>query len=122
MAENRAAFSLRRRRSLGFSSTNDLQSPFAVNFLFQPAQGLFHWLAFFKSDFGQCLSLPSRGRKQAVCLPAMWKIPPRDLRRENPSRGPLAKTQVGMVKLTRGPCQPAKAVKNRLKIEACNRG
>ena len=30
-----------------------LKRAFAVDSLFQPAQGLFHWLAFLELDFGQ---------------------------------------------------------------------
>jgi hypothetical protein len=47
-------------------TADDFERPFAVNFLFQPAQGLFHWLAFFESDFGQYLSLPSGGENRRV--------------------------------------------------------
>ena len=32
---------------------DDFQRPFAVDFLFQSPQGLFHRLAFFKLNFGQ---------------------------------------------------------------------
>lgn len=37
-----------------------LERAFTVNLLLQPAQCLVHRLAFFKSNFGQKISLPSR--------------------------------------------------------------
>ena len=39
-------------------AANHLQCPFAVNFLFEPPQGLVYRLAFFKLNFSQNYSLP----------------------------------------------------------------
>jgi len=39
---------------------HDLQCPFAIDFLFQPPQGLFDWFAFFQFNFGQLNSHPLR--------------------------------------------------------------
>ena len=51
MAEKRAAFILRRFRSLGFFKmpvvAHFFQSPFAVDLLLQPPQGFVNGLAFF---------------------------------------------------------------------------
>ncbi len=99
-------------------AAHGFQRPFAINFLFQPAQGPFHWLAFFKSDFSQCLSLPSRGENRRICacrvmifIHAAGCVKPL-------LRGRLAKIQSRRIGLRCRACQPAKGMKN----EACISG
>ena len=72
-------------------AADNFQRAFSVDFLFQPAQGLFHWLAFFKSDFGQCLSLPFGNENRRFSASRVNHFRSRDLLRKNPLRGLLAK-------------------------------
>jgi len=54
-----------------------LQGPFAVDFLFQPAQGLINRLTFFKLNFRQFNSLPLRDREMQaqIGLSLFWSSP-----------------------------------------------
>ena len=74
MAEKRAAFILRRRRSLGFSKCRWLRTSLSVPsrsiFFFQAPQRLINGFAFFQSDFGQKLSLPLSHRRAAFMAAA----------------------------------------------------
>ncbi len=43
-------------------TANDPQGAFAINLFLEAAQGFFHWLAFFESDFSQFLVTSFPGR------------------------------------------------------------